>query len=200
MRHAQSAAQLQREIVIGRTHDAPLTKTGLEQAEQWAKQWAEVPVATLYSSTCRRALQTAKPIAKVHKLSLQNAPLLVERSHGDLEGMAKSDAYTPELVEKIHADQWRWVPPGGESLEATGARVTQFLQCLEDPGEGRIVLAVTHQMLLWSVFHLCTRCHHAVLPRLPLRNGGIVEVETGGDPPLRLIRWNATIDALLETP
>lgn len=177
-------------MVSGRAHDLPLSDLGRTQAAMLGERLASFGIDAVYSSTCLRALETARPIAARLGLRVHESPLLVERSHGDLEGRLKVEVYTPEVVREIHADQLRWKPPGGESLEEAGGRVDQFFAELARDAPSSVCLAVTHQMLLWSLFHRCTRCDAAILPGLKLDNGAIVEIELGGDTAPRLVRWN----------
>lgn len=188
VRHGESLSQADRTVVVGRAAEQPLTETGRRQAQALAVALSPYPLEAIYASTCLRALETAEPIAQAKGLALGPTDLLVERSHGVLEGRKKDEAYTPELVQLIHADQLRWRPEGGESLEDVAERLQRFLDGV--PERCGVVFAVTHLMVLWALFWLCTGCQHAFLPHLRVDNAGLVEIERYGDGTLRLIRWN----------
>ncbi len=191
LRHAQSVAQLDPSVVIGRCHDAPLSPLGLEQAAIVARRVARLgDISRVFTSTCVRAVQTAEPVAAALGLPLEPTDLLVERSHGEFEGVKKDLAYSPEIVARIHADQWRWKPAGGESLEEVGGRLRQFFEVLRQLPQDKGYLAVSHQMVMWSLFRLCTGCDHAMLPRLPLNNAALVEIHLEDGTKPQLVRWN----------
>lgn len=191
VRHAESFSQADKTLIVGRAAAQPLTEKGRGQAQAAAAFLAPFPFATLYASTCLRALETAQPIAQSKGLALEPTDLLAERSHGVLEGRKKDEVYTPGLVKQIHADQYRWRPEGGESLEDVAGRIEAFFALAEDaPGP---ILAVTHLMVLWALFYLCTQCEHRLLPHLRVENAAMVEILREEDATLRLIRWNQRI-------
>lgn len=198
LRHAHAASQCDPETVAGRASRAPLTPAGRQQAAAFAAKANRLGVTALYASTCLRALETARPTARALSLAVRPEPRLAERSHGRLEGQAKRDAYTPVLVQRIHADQYGWAPPGGESLADVARRVRAFLGELAAHERERVLL-VTHTMVLWAVFGACTRCDARILPHLRVDNTGLVEAEVdpvrarAGTPLLesvRIVRWN----------
>lgn len=190
LRHAHSVSQHDKTVVVGRAHDAALSERGRVQAAALAEALAAWPIDAVYTSTCVRAYETARPIAERLELPLEETDDLVERSQGDLEGVPKDAAYPPDIERRMHADQWRWKPPNGESLEEVAARLGSFFRDVEALPPTATCLAVSHQMVAWSLFYLCTRCDHAILPTMRLDNGAIVEValEPGRAP--RLVRWN----------
>ena len=102
----------------------------------------------------------------------------------------KEEVYTPETIKAIHADQFRWAPPGGETLEDVAQRLTAFLQQLIAIEKDSCYLCVSHLMLLWSVFYLSTRCDHKILPHLKVENCGLVEINFDTPDKFTLIRWN----------
>jgi len=62
LRHAQAENNTKR-ILAGRTEGVPLTKTGIEQAEQIAKYLAHIDISAIYSSPIERAKHTAEIVA-----------------------------------------------------------------------------------------------------------------------------------------
>ena len=191
MRHARAQSQVDSTRIAGRSHGAPLTEDGRRHADKLAWEAQDLRFSSLHVSSCRRTLETAAPLADALALTAQPTDLLVERSHGAFEGRLKSEVYTDEVVAEIHADQWRWSPPGGETLEEVAARVHQWVTTLDHSAQ-LPVLAVSHLMVMWSVFGLCTGCDHRILPKLKVANGAVIEVEAR-DGELLLQRWNAPL-------
>ncbi len=189
LRHAEASYQVDPSIVVGRADAAPLTETGQAQAARAAEAARAWGLTAIHASTLRRARDTVAPIAKTAGLPVIENPLLVERSQGDFEGRKKDDVYTPERIKIVHADQWRWRPPNGESLEDAAARMERFLGALAPEPEARI-LVVTHLMMLWAVFRIATGCDHAILPNLRVDNAALVEIDRPAAGSLKLLRWN----------
>src|SRR2546423_10426650 len=75
-------------LAQGHCDQARLTRLGQRQAWAVAAQLRDRPVAALYASDLRRALETAAPLAEVTGLSVNRDTRLRERCLGVLEGAA----------------------------------------------------------------------------------------------------------------
>ncbi len=150
VRHGQTKWNIGAEGVRfrGRT-DLALDEVGRAQAEALAERLSGLPIAAVYSSPLRRAVQTAKPIAD--KLGLQVRPIsgLMDIDYGDWQGR------TPDEVAKIYPDLYRlWLDkphlvefPHGESLAEVRARVMAALKELIARHKGQTILLVAHQVV-----------------------------------------------------
>src|SRR5262245_21580783 len=104
--------------------DVPLSPDGIAQAQRIANQLVHEPIAHVYSSGLRRAIETARILAEPHSLTVQIMDDLREIDFGDLEGM------TYEEIEKRYPDvfqSWMEHPtetqfPNGESFNQMRAR------------------------------------------------------------------------------
>ncbi|AWJ94836.1 histidine phosphatase family protein (plasmid) [Azospirillum baldaniorum] len=116
------------------SRDVSLTDRGRAQAHAAAAALTAQgsPVAAIYSSPQRRALETAGIIGAALGLPVAVVPGLEERRWGDLEGGA------------VPGDLLREEVPGGESLAAFQARVTAALSGLPIPADGQSPLIVAH--------------------------------------------------------
>lgn len=190
-RHGHAVSQLRKDIVVGRSAAAPLDEKGKGQAEMLCSYMARAPVARIFASPLVRTRQTAEILARGLRLDVEECGELIERSQGDFEGKAKDLVYTPELIKVIHADQLAWSPPGGESLTDVAGRLGSFFET-RLAKEASPCLVVTHLMVLWALFHMCTRCHHSLLPHLKVDNCALVEIELDPGRPPMLIRWNVS--------
>src|SRR5437588_1248938 len=108
VRHGQTACNL-REVWHG-WDNCELTEAGLRQAEQTAARLAREPIAAVYSSDSRRALQTARAIAAPHGIDPILEPGLRERNAGEFEGVGVDEILTrhPTVWEERNADFWGW--------------------------------------------------------------------------------------------
>src|SRR2546430_12993180 len=75
-------------LAQGHGDQARLPRLGQRQARAVAAQLRDRPVAALYASDLRRALETAAPLAEVTGLSVNRDTRLRERCLGVLEGAA----------------------------------------------------------------------------------------------------------------
>lgn len=194
LRHAHALSQVDSTIVAGRAAVQPLTEEGLSQARAVGAALRGWGIKRIYASPLLRAQQTAQAISNALDIPFVNSHMLIERSHGSFEGRPKAEVYTPEVIRDIHADQLRWKPEGGESLEEVQVRLREFLSEFEGQGDDESpCLIITHLMVLWALFHLCTECHHAILPKLKVDNVGLVEIAIPSPDALRLVRWNQRV-------
>lgn len=121
--------------------ETKINETGEKQAEALAKRLSTQEFDAIYSSTMKRALQTAQIVNKHHDLEINQVDSIREVERGKY-GAERFE----EMVEDIRAadkEDYLWKPEGGESLEELKQRVLGFL---EDIAESRHdnLLAVSH--------------------------------------------------------
>jgi alpha-ribazole phosphatase len=129
---------------LGRT-DIPLSDTGKKQAEQLRERLASEKIDAVYTSTLRRARQTAKIIAAGHKVKVTPYEELCECDFGDIEGLTFEEIKQkyPELAEELIQREIRAFP-GGETIEQLNERVQTFLKRLKKHKSGETLLIVAH--------------------------------------------------------
>jgi probable phosphoglycerate mutase len=114
-------------LAQGHCDQARLTRLGQRQAWAVAAQLRDRPVAALYASDLRRALETAAPLAEVTGLSVHRDTRLRERCLGVLEGAATTaigPAANGLCGDQVVEPDAR--PAGGESLREFYRRVAGF--------------------------------------------------------------------------
>ena len=92
LRHAQAENNTER-ILAGRTEGVPLTKTGIEQAEQIAKYLKPLDISAIYSSPIERASHTAEIVAKNRSLEVVLDERLTEIDMGKFTRMNYDDMF-----------------------------------------------------------------------------------------------------------
>jgi len=92
LRHAQAENNTER-ILAGRTEGVPLTKTGIEQAEQIAKYLKPLDISAIYSSPIERASHTAEIVAKNSSLGYELDDRLTEIDMGRFTRMNYDDMF-----------------------------------------------------------------------------------------------------------
>ena len=127
--------------------DTALTARGRAHAQALSLLLAATPLAAVYTSTLRRAVDTAGQLAAARGLEPQTRPELVEIGYGVLEGRtaADPDPVVRELWAARKRDPLGFRAPGGESYADLWARVAPFAALLVARHTGHGVLVVGHR-------------------------------------------------------
>ena len=156
VRHGQSVWNLENRFT-GET-DVDLSPHGEDEARQAGQLLKPYPVACAFTSVLKRAIRTLEIIEQQTgqtNLSVTKSAALNERNYGDLQGLNKDDVARQYGVKQLN--EWRRsyaaVPPHGESLEHTHARVVPYYQAEIEPRlkAGQNVLIVAHGNSLRSL-------------------------------------------------
>lgn len=150
LRHGATVSNLMRPPRLQGKHvDLELSEEGREQAQQTALALAQRPLAAVYASPMRRALQTAEAVAALHRLSVQTVEELVEVDVGHWENLQwdeieRNDA---ENYRRYMEDPVRFGYPGGESLKQVAARVAPAFERLAEKHLGQEIVIVAHRVV-----------------------------------------------------
>jgi broad specificity phosphatase PhoE len=109
------------ESMRGRSYgalDVPLSEAGHEQARAIAGTLHGIRLDAVFASPLRRALETATPLARAHRLETVVHDGLRELSFGVIEGLSYNEIARerPELFESWMTDPAGTDFPGGESF------------------------------------------------------------------------------------
>lgn len=141
VRHGESEANRDR-LVLGRSLGVPLTRTGLGQARQAAKQLAGLLEGefALLSSDALRARQTAGVIGERLGVPVEITELLREQHLGEMEGRPVSELRAVPTPEGFDITEIAW--GGGESVADVHARLRELVAWLagRDDLPGTVVL------------------------------------------------------------
>lgn len=159
----------------------PLTRTGVQQALTLGESLAATPIATIYTSTRLRAIQTADAVAFRHGLNISLAPAAVEIDLGlPIDAPDGGRAYR-ELIRKWLVDKDLNARIGeGESLVDVQRRFLPFVRELMNrhANDTGIVVIVSHSATLGLLLPtLAPNVPADYLLRHPLPNTGIVKTE-----------------------
>lgn len=159
--------------------DMPLNDEGGRQVSALALALErEAPFARLFSSPLLRARQSAELVSRALALPVQVIPAFRERHVGLFEGLTQAEAREgyPALWARNITRRWGEAPPGGESLDAVIARVSQGLTELTHEHEGERVLLVAHGVVA-KVIRALTGAGFADFFEWQLHNGGRLVVK-----------------------
>jgi alpha-ribazole phosphatase len=128
--------------------DMGLSDAGRQQMTRAARELAAEPVAAIYSSPRRRAVESARILGEAFQPApeVRVAPDFREIDFGDFEGVAYNDiaARYPDLYR-----QWMEAPttvefPGGESFATLRRRVLRAFQAMSAVHAGETLVVVSH--------------------------------------------------------
>ncbi|MBC7333975.1 MAG: alpha-ribazole phosphatase [Actinobacteria bacterium] len=134
--------------------DVELTNFGIKQAKLMAKYLSRVHFSSIYSSPLRRALDTARIIAKGRKREVIIRENLKELNFGKWEGLKFDE------ISKFYGSEYKkWLdnpfkntPPGGESFSSLTERSSKEIHRIIDENEdGSNVAVVTHGGVITSL-------------------------------------------------
>lgn len=130
---------------VGRS-DPPLSALGRAQAAALGRTLATEPFAAVYSSPLRRALDTARAIARHHGVAVEAMDALAELDFGAWEGLTYD-----EIARRDPDRLARWVegpesvaPPGGETLAALHERALDAVAAIRARHPEDAVAVVSH--------------------------------------------------------
>ena len=133
--------------------DIGLNERGKEQAKCLAAQLKEEAVTAIYSSSLRRARETASAIAEFHQVPVQVEPDLAELDVGEMDGLTFEQMRSRygDILREWMRDAGPVKMPKGESLEELQERAWAAIQrILQKHPEGTVIV-VSHNFAIVTI-------------------------------------------------
>ena len=148
VRHGQTAKN-KANILQGRS-DIPLNETGIEQAEETGRKFADadVVIQKVWSSPLLRARQTAEAIAP--GVPCVTDDRLIEMDYGPYEGMDLNDP-TPEVLTFFRDFVHNPAPEGMEPLSEVVRRAGEFLEEIRQEAALADLMISTHAIAMKGI-------------------------------------------------
>lgn len=124
--------------------ESDLTELGKEQAKTLACSLFDKNINHIYSSSLSRAKETAQICAQQLAKPLVTSDTLVERHFGELQGMSFAELKKDPKYDSLWSDSIAFEPEGGESADASAARLLNALTSIASTGIQANVLCVSH--------------------------------------------------------
>jgi broad specificity phosphatase PhoE len=161
--------------------DVALNATGIRQAEALAQRLRADAIDAIVSSPFKRALQTARVIARAVPRDVQVMEHFRERSVGVYEGLTSDEvkARYPDLWGQHLTRQMNQAPPGGETILEVGCRVLEGLDQLKQRHSNETVLLVAHAFVGRVIYGIINRVSDEQFHAYRLENGEIAEYHLG---------------------
>jgi probable phosphoglycerate mutase len=140
-------------LALGRD-DVELNETGRWQAQRLAEALQGQPIAAVYSSPLRRALDTARAIAERHHLTVEVDDGLIEMDIGEMDGLTFQQVREryPQFLQIWLGGRAAYEPmPGGERLVDVQGRAWSALERICGSWIQETVAVVTHNFVLLTI-------------------------------------------------
>lgn len=151
VRHGETEYN-RRQIMQGRRINSSLNATGRRQAEALGRRFADVPLDALYTSSLRRAIETADAVAAHHEgIPRYRLEDLDEMSWGVYEGEARSpelQAFLDEIRGHWDRGHFGYCVEEGESILDVQTRGLRAIEHIVTRHPGETVLVVSHGRFL----------------------------------------------------
>ena len=127
--------------------DPELSPKGHAQSLQLCAQLRNRPLSAIYTSTLRRSIVTAQPIAKYLCLPIQQQHELDEIAFGIMEGIQFTDVVGQMRAEweRFREDRLTYRIPGAENYTDVTNRLRPFEETILRKHEGQEILIVAHR-------------------------------------------------------
>lgn len=114
--------------LAGRLPGVHLNARGQQQAEALGEALQNIPIRAVYSSPLERAMETAEPIAHLHKLTIQVEVGLLESNVGKWQGRSLESIRLLKVWKIVQHSPSRFRFPEGESFPEMQTRVVSSLE------------------------------------------------------------------------
>jgi broad specificity phosphatase PhoE len=177
VRHGETAPNVEGRV-LGRA-DPPLTQRGREQAAAVARALPRPDLVV--SSPLQRALVTAGAFGVKPRVDER----WIELDYGELDG--RTLAEVPEGTWTRWRDDSSFAPPGGESLDALGARVRAACEELAPVAASGVVVVVSHVSPIKAALTWALGVTDATAWRMYVEDAGVSRIDIGPLGPS--LRW-----------
>ena len=180
LRHGESTANAEK--IFAGWAQVPLTGKGMEQARQARPLLQDIPFTKVIASDLLRAVQTAQEALPGYEVHTD--PRLREIHGGALQGRALAE-FSPEFWAKRDYTAY-----GGENLTQHIARVSQFMDSLQNEPEDAKIAVVCHAGTIHGM--LCHVLQTHVPQNAATALNGAVSVFSCRNGHWSLCKWNET--------
>ena len=145
LRHAQAENNTKR-ILAGRTEGVPLTKTGIQQAEQISEYLKPLDISAIYSSPIERAKHTAEIVTKNSAIDVELDERLTEIDMGKFTRMNYDDMFAKygNIFLKFYENDPVIAEHEVETFSSVQKRILDMVDYVIKKHKNENVILVTH--------------------------------------------------------
>lgn len=172
------------EMRIQGRSDPELTEIGHTQSLALLEQLKDRPLSAIYTSTLRRSVQTAQPIAQHLGLPIEKRPELDEIAFGILEGkkLSDMDESTKSELDRFRQNRLTYRIPGGENYTDVADRVRPLMNEILWKHRGREVLIVGHRGVNRMMIGILLEQPLELAVKVEQANGCLYVIQRNGEP------------------
>lgn len=170
-----------------------LNDRGRAEADRLVERLDGVRVDAIYSSPLERCRETARPLAKARRLSVQIRRRLIETGYGEWTGRTIAQVRKTKLWRTVERVPSAMRFPGGESLLEVQARAVDEVNRIAHEHPRGTVVVISHADPIRLVVAHVAGAHVDHLHRLVVDPGSVTVVAVGDAVP-RLVKVNDTGD------
>ena len=127
--------------LAGRKEGVHLNDKGRAQAQALAEALADVPLKAVYSSPLDRTMETAAPLAEIHKLKVIARDGLLEVDYGDWQDKTLKQLARRKLWKTVQSAPTHMRFPSGESFGEAQLRIAEELNGLARTHKKKDIIA-----------------------------------------------------------
>lgn len=182
VRHGETDWNRERRIQGG-SSDTPLNNNGEKQAQELARLFEGEDIKAVYSSPLSRSFETARAVARPHRLEVAAETDLREIEAGRYEGITLAELGTnfSELLTKEDADGRLPRVPGGESLADVQRRGWQAARRIARDYPDSVVVLVSHYFVILTLVCAVLGLPLTGIARLSVRPGSVSAICIEGE-------------------
>jgi len=164
--------------------DPGLSPDGYAQSRALLEQLKDRPLSAIYTSTLRRSILTAQPIASHFGLPVREQPELDEIAFGILEGkqILGSDGEVKSEWERFKENRFTYRIPGGENYTDVMNRVGPFMEMILQNRKGEEILIVGHRVVNQMLIGVLMDYFPEEMLKIQQSNGCFYLVQKNGEP------------------
>ena len=178
--------------ILGHT-DIELSEKGRKQAKRLGVALKDEDVTAIYSSSLRRARETADEIARYHHLEVIPEDAFMELDAGELDGLTFEEVMKRygEFLKEWANNASSLKIPGGESIAEVQRRAWSAVSKLVDIHANETVIVVSHSLAIQSMINKALEMNLSNLRRLRLDLASI-SILNFGKSGISLLLYNYT--------
>lgn len=190
IRHAESVANTDADVICGRSPEVPLSARGELQCLELKRKLQNREFTSVFCSPTLRTQMTLQR-ALGQETKFETEVRLHEQDVGEWQGASRKLKFTPEVYSNMNRSHIDYRHPGGESIRETGQRTMTFLNSLTPAKHGENVIVFTHQMAIRAVLQHVLLSEEAFAWRLGCDNASVTELVREANGKWIVVRVNA---------
>lgn len=187
--------------LAGRKEGVHLNDKGHAQAQALAEALADVPLKAVYSSPLERTMETAAPLAEIHKLKVIARDGLLEMDYGDWQDKTLKQLARRKLWKTVQSAPAHMRFPGGESFGEAQLRIAEELTGLARTHKKKDIIAcVGHSDMIKLAAAYFLGLPLDLFQRLIVQPASVTTLHLSPDQGARLVNLNHIPYRLPEEP